>query len=110
MRHRVGIDLSYARLIYAIPIFQRRFEISVEKINRSQKIVAVRIMRVEPQGAAQIDCCSSIVLLFKFDPGELKWKSLVPGLLAGAGFERVVRFLPVAELCQRCAVIETQIS
>src|SRR5689334_2630074 len=41
MRHRVCADLSKARFVYAIPVFQRGFEISLQKINGSQKIIAI---------------------------------------------------------------------
>ena len=71
MRYRVCMDFSNARLVYAIPIFQRGFEVSFEKINRPQKIVAVGIMRIESQSAPQIMRRLGIVLLFELDSSQL---------------------------------------
>src|ERR1700756_1517376 len=110
MRHGVCIDVSNARLGYPIPIFQRGFKVSLEKIHGSQKIIAIGIMWVEPQGAPQITRRLGIVLLFELDSSQFQRKSFVMRLKAGAGLEGIVSFLPTAELCQRCAVIEIQIS
>src|SRR5438128_12592624 len=110
MRYRVCMDFSDARLVHAIPIFQRSFEVSFEKINRSQKIVAVGIMRIELQSAPQIMRRLGIVLLFELDSCKLQRKSFVSRLLASTGFESIVSFLPAAKLCQRCSIVKIKIS
>src|SRR5438876_412555 len=110
MRYRVCMDFSDARLVHAIPIFQRSFEISFQEIHGSQKIVAVGIMRIEAQSVPQIKRRLGIVLLFELDAGELQGESLVPRLLAYAAFEGIVSFLPAAELCQGGPIVKIKIS
>src|ERR1700751_921402 len=110
MRHGVCIDVSNARLGYPIPVFQRGFKVSLEKIHGSQKIIAIGIMWVEPQGAPQITRRLGIVLLFELDSSQLQRKSFVMRLKPGSGLECIVSLLPAAEFCQRGAVIEIKIS
>ncbi len=110
MRHRVCADLGNARLVYAIPIFQRSFEISFQEIHGSQKIVAVGIMRIEAQSVPQIKRRLGIVLLFELDSRQLQRKSIVLRLKAGTGLKGIVSFLPATQFCQGGPIVEIKIS
>src|SRR6185369_438349 len=73
----IGLNLFYERLLDSIPIFECRFQVSVNEVNRGQEIVGIRIKRINLYAAPEPCQRLTIVFLLVSYPAKLDGKSLV---------------------------------
>src|SRR5260370_10381283 len=91
---RLNGNSSQARLIDGIPVFQRRFQVAFEKINRGEKFPRVGIVRIEPQRGAQVTLRRGEILLLVVDARQLDEKSRLARSFRVPRFQRQARFAP----------------
>src|SRR5262249_1140546 len=101
------VDLRFGN---AIPVFQRRLEVTLQEIYARHKIVAVRIGRIKPKRASQIVRSLRIVLLLEKDSGQLQRKSFVVGLLSEPVLKSSLGFIPAFQAKERYTVAIVEIS
>ena len=109
---RCGLALDFCDLgfAYPVPVLQCGFEISLEKIDGSQKVVAIGIIRRKFQCAPKIRGRGGIALLSECNARQLQREAFVPRLETEPCFKSSAGIVPAFDLCQRRAVIEVPFS
>ena len=93
---RLGSYLHDLRLAHTVPVLQRRFDISLQKIDGTEKIIAVGIAGIEMKRPAQVTSRHAIPFLFERDSRQFQRKAFVAGLELRAGFECSTGVVPTS--------------
>src|SRR5712664_4077938 len=63
-------NASQPRLVFRIPVFERRFQVAFEKIDGSKEFARARVLRVEPKRCVQAVLRSAKILLLVGEIGR----------------------------------------
>ena len=93
----------------AVPVFQRGVEISLEKIDGSEKVVRIAVLRGQLEGLPQETSGTRIVLLLECHPRQLDREPRIVGCEAESGLKGARGLTPTLQSRQRGPVIEIQV-
>jgi hypothetical protein len=94
-RSRLHGNTSQAWFVDGVPVFQRCFEIALQKVDGAQEIQRVGVLRIEAQSGAQILLGRRKILLLVIDAGQLHQESQIARILEVPGDEGSARFIPL---------------
>src|SRR5258708_2982366 len=97
------------RFADAIPVFESRLQIALEKIHRSEEVVGVSVGRIGAQRATKRWRGLRQALLFESNTGEFHHETLVFRGKAASREQSPARVLPPSQLRQRAPAVVLEI-
>src|SRR4029077_15254120 len=93
-----------------VPILERGFNVSLEKIDSAEEIVAIGIGGNEMQSSPQVAPRSRITFLLDRHPSQFQMEPFVAGLEPRPGRKCALRIVPTAQPGQCRSVVEIEFS
>src|SRR5882724_4144936 len=94
LKRRHKRNASKPRLVFGIPVFERRFQVGFEKIDGGKEFARVRILRVKTKRRAQAVFRGSKISLLVCNAGQLDKESRISRRFPQAGLKRHLCFAP----------------
>src|SRR5581483_6090394 len=105
VQRRIIAHAGYLWFAYPVPILQRGFNISLKKVNCGQKVIRIRIFRIEAKRTVQVVRGLTEMTLFKSHSCQLDRKSFIAWDQFGACLQSIFGFLPTLQMAKGYAVV-----